>query len=214
VQAKFTTDDDLGYIMRNCLFYLGPSGPFFELSGPQTFKVEHCTIWATGGTPTVMLISHYSTTPLIPRFVFRDNIVWGNSTYEWNYPVQGDWTGAGPTPWTNLCSDTYAGTYSFVITHNVIPSGTLWSVDDTPGAGWPKPASTYHNDVSVTVAQMESDHFENVATGNFRLKSASKFKDTASDETDPGCDIDALYAAFSPDDLEWVADNYPGIVPA
>jgi len=48
---------------------------------------------------------------------------------------------------------------------------------------------------------MESEHFADIANGNYRLKATSVLKGTAYDGTDPGVDMDALEAALEGNDI-------------
>ncbi len=138
-------------------------GEFVQLLGGEDVTIDHNTIFQSGN-----IISADGQPS--PRFIFRNNIVAHNSNGIW-----GSDYGVG----NSAINHYFPGS---IITKNVITGGDYYN------GGLPSnyPAGNFF------IPSFDEVGFVDRANGNYRLSASSLYRNTATDGTDIGCNIDAL----------------------
>lgn len=161
--------------------------------------ITHNTFWGPslnvglgwGGEPITR--DDTSSNGLSSNFVYRDNIVPGPVAVIEEQPGETLWSGP-------LCATVFgADDGNWTVTYNIVPGYSPTTVAEYQ---WPGPPATYHNHGTAsgyTVAAMESTHFTDVSEHDYRLTDNGLLTASSTGGA-PGCDIDELYAAMSPDD--------------
>ncbi len=150
---------------------LGGSGRIFQFLGnangpPENVTVQNVSAFISGSGSSAMAFCQIA--PKSPGFTFRDQVV-----------DCGDFgfTGTGSAPGTDTL-DTHFVNWTW--TNNVCIA--------TQGGAYP-PNNSFPADYDAV-------GFVDFDGGDYRLDAGSPYKDSGTDGTDPGCDIDALEAAI------------------
>lgn len=180
-----------------------------QLNAFNNVKFERLTLWcdSTSSYPMLQSISANWTdvtyeSGVCAGFILKDSII---------YPsLYGPRQDSGPSGhssgelWTGLFASTTFGTSpDWECHHNCFPNSdtsNFWVDEETPAdTKWPPPGATYANLGSAagyTVSAMESTHFENVATSDYRLKSGSALRTAGSTGGIVGADVAAINTAI------------------